>query len=113
MQDCLLGQPDITCLCRLTALQSIDISNSSFSGSLPATFNSTSSPNLRSFTAFGNNLTGPLPASLPANLTTLGLGQNQLNGTLPAYNSSVLSTLQVSAIQGECGNFTHDSSRMG
>lgn len=84
--------PDIS---GLTALKSLDISNSSFSGSLPASFNSTTSPALTSFTAFGNKLTGPLPTSVPANLTTLGLGNNQLNGTLPAYESSSLSYIQV------------------
>ena len=83
------------CLCRLTALTSLDISNSSFSGPLPTSFNSSTSPNLKSFTAFGNKLTGPLPTSVPANLTTLGLGNNQLNGTLPSYNSSSLSYIQV------------------
>lgn len=84
--------PDIS---GLTALQSVDLSNSSFSGSLPASFNSTASPSLLSFTAFSNKLTGPLPTSLPANLTTLGLGGNQINGTLPSYTSGSLTTFQV------------------
>lgn len=79
----------------LTALKSLDISNSSFSGPLPTSFNSSTSLALTSLTAFGNKLTGALPASVPANLTTLGLGYNQFNGTLPAYNSSSLSYIQL------------------
>ncbi len=81
--------------CSLTALQSLDLSNSSFSGSIPASFNSPTSPSLLSYTAFANDITGPLPASLPANLTTFGLGDNKLNGTLPSYTSSALGTFQV------------------
>lgn len=84
--------PDIS---GLTALQSLDLSNSSFSGSIPTSFNSTTSPSLLSYTAFSNQISGPLPASLPANLTTFGLGNNKLNGTLPSYTSSTLSTFQV------------------
>jgi len=83
-------------MCRLTALASIDISKCSFSGPLPASFNSTTSPNLASFTAFANSLSGALPTSLPANLTTLGLGYNKFNGSLPAFSSTHLSYLQVS-----------------
>lgn len=80
-------------VCRLSALQALELSNSSFSG--PLTFNTSGYASLLSFTAFANKLSGPLPTTLPANLTTLGVGQNQLNGTLPAYNSSTLSTLQA------------------
>ena len=84
-------------LCRLTALTSLAISNSSFSGPIPANFSSF--PALLSFTAVGNKLTGALPSSLPPKLTTLNVGYNQLNGSLPAYNSSTLSYLQVSYLQ--------------
>jgi len=90
------ADPLLHSTCRLTALKSLDISNSSFSGPLPTSFNSSTSLALTSLTAFGNKLTGALPASVPANLTTLGLGYNQFNGTLPAYNSSSLSYIQVS-----------------
>jgi hypothetical protein len=83
-------------ICRLTALTSIDISSSGFSGPLPASFNSTTSPKLASFTAFGNNLSGALPTSLPMSLTTLGLGYNKFNGSLPAYTSTDLAYIQVS-----------------
>jgi hypothetical protein len=101
LQSLVLAQnPNVTgtipdSLSNLGALQSLELSNSSFSGSIPASFNSSSFKSLLSFTAFGNKLSGPLPTSLPPALTTLGLGSNQLNGTLPAYNSSTLSYLQV------------------
>lgn len=84
--------PDIS---GLTALTSIDISSSGFSGPLPASFNSTTSPKLASFTAFGNNLSGALPTSLPMSLTTLGLGYNKFNGSLPAYTSTDLAYIQL------------------
>jgi hypothetical protein len=77
----------------LTALTSIDVSSSGLTGPIP--LSSQGYPSLRSFVAVGNKLSGSLPASLPANLTTLNVGNNALNGTIPVYNSSVLGTFQV------------------
>lgn len=80
-------------MCRLNALQALELSNASFTG--PVSLNASGFSSLKSFTAFNNKLTGPLPTALPVNLTTLGVGGNQINGTLPAYNSSTLGTFQV------------------
>lgn len=77
----------------LSALQSLELSNASFTG--PINLNASGFQSLKSFTAFNNKLEGPLPTALPVNLTTLGVGGNQINGTLPAYNSSTLGTFQV------------------
>lgn len=80
-------------VCRLNALTSIDVHSSGFTGSIP--LSAQGYPSLVSFVASGNDLTGTLPASIPANLTTLNVGDNMLNGTLPTYNSTTLGTFQV------------------
>ena len=76
-------------------LQRLQLSRSSLIGSLPANFND-SFPQLQHLDTGVNQLTGPLPPTLPPHMTYLDLGGNNFTGSLPfAWSHQNLTLLTV------------------
>lgn len=83
-------------------LQGLQLSRSSLIGSLPANFTD-SFPQLQQLDTGMNQLTGPLPPTLPPHMTYLDLGGNNFSGSLPSvwsHNNLTLLTVMVNNLTG-------------
>ncbi len=83
-------------------LQRLQLSRSSLVGSLPANFTN-SFPQLQHLDTGVNQLTGPLPPTLPPHMTYLDLGGNSFTGSLPSvwsHNNFTLLTVMGNNLTG-------------